>query len=178
MAAKTIEIKVTDAPIHFYVLPHNRGIQLQSYYEGPVDTLFSGNLQQFRRMLIADDKTSQLFGNSIEITGDIKLASKLQRILANTQIDWQGLTANITGDLIAHQLAELVNTGNAQMKRTQQSLGLNITEYLQEEIHMLPSGIEVTGFIQDVDETNRATQRLDARLNAFDTAIKACKANN
>ena len=168
LSGKVFEVKVNDAPMHFYLLPHNRGIQLQAYSESPVDTLFSGSFNQFRLMLMVDDKTSQLFGNGLSITGDTQLASKLQRILANAQIDWQGLTANFTGDLVAHQLAELVNACQAQLKRTEQSLSLNIGEYLQEEIHTLPTHIEVEIFIAEVDETNRQAERLEARFNALE----------
>ncbi|MFT5707860.1 MAG: ubiquinone biosynthesis protein UbiJ [Oceanospirillaceae bacterium] len=173
LSGKVFEFVVSDAPIHFYLLPFAQGIQLHQHYEHSADTSLEGSLSNFCTLATSEDKTSQFFGNGVKISGDTQLANKLQRILSNAEMDWEMLTAQLTGDLLAHQLVGFAKGINQQLNRTKVSFEQNFAEYLQEEIHTLPARPEVDGFIQDVDLLSAQTQRLEARINLLCDNIKA-----
>ncbi len=177
LSGKVFQFVVSDAPISFYLLPYENGIQLQRQHMADADTVFQGSLQNFKNLATTEDKSSQFFGNGIQISGDSQLATQLQKIIANADIDWQGLTAQFTGDLLAHQLANILKASSRQLKITQQSLTLNIAEYLQEEIHTLPARAEVEGFIIEVDDAQQSTQRLEARLDLLEDNLQRQVAN-
>lgn len=164
LSAKVIEFKVTDSAITLFILPHNNGVQLQSS-SGHSDTQLSGTLQNFISLASSDDSSEHFFGNGISISGDTQLASKFQNIIANAKIDWQGLIANLSNDLVAAQLASIFNASKKQYVLTTQSLALNVAEYLQEEARTLPTDVEVEYFIEQINDTRTATDRLEARLN-------------
>lgn len=165
LEGKVLEISITDVSISFFLLPHRAGFDIHQRVESPADTKLHGKLDSFRALLTSSDKTQQFFGNGIQISGDTQLAAKVQKIFINSQIDWQGLTAQVTGDLIAHQLAEFSKATVKQLGITKRSLELNIAEYLQEEAYYLPARAEVEGFITDIDAIRDSTERLEARIN-------------
>ncbi|MEH6444974.1 MAG: SCP2 sterol-binding domain-containing protein [Oceanospirillaceae bacterium] len=173
LSGKVFEFVVSDAPIHFYLLPFAQGIQLHQHYEHPADTILEGSLNNFCTLASSEDKSSQFFGNGVKISGDTQLANKLQRVLSNADIDWEMLTSQLTGDLLAHQLVNFTKSINQQLNRTKVSFEQNVAEYLQEEIHTLPARPEVDGFIQDIDLLSAQTQRLEARINLLCENIKA-----
>ena len=161
---KVFEFLITDTSLRLFVLPHNQGLQIQQHFEGEADTCFSGNLSQFQQLLSSDDKSSQLFGNGVKITGDSQLATKLQRIIDQLDIDYQGMLAKITGELAAQQLSNLFTGVNRQLNLTKHSLLLNTIEYLQEEIRSLPAPAEAEGFIEDVAQLTQDSERLAAKM--------------
>ncbi|NQZ32254.1 MAG: SCP2 sterol-binding domain-containing protein [Oceanospirillaceae bacterium] len=164
LSGKIIEFNVTDTAITLYLLPHSSGMQLQNYCDHS-DTQLCGTLHNFTALASSEDSTEHFFGNGINISGDTQLAAKFQRIIANAQIDWQGLIANISNDLVAAQLASLFNATKKQYSLTKQSLELNVIEYLQEEARTLPTSVEVDYFITQINDTRSAVDRLEARLN-------------
>mgnify|MGYP000402385285 FL=1 len=169
---RVFEFNISDAPVHFYLLPYGGGIALQQQFDASVTASFKGSLKDFSQLLLAEDKATELFGNGVLISGDTHQAGKLQKIIGSAQIDWQGLTAAVTGDLLAHQLANVFNAGNRQLAITKHSLELNIGEYLQEEIQLLPARAEVQGFVADIDDLNQDGERLSARLDLLQAKIQ------
>ncbi len=165
LSGKVFEFKITDAPIHLYLFPHASGIELQRSFENPSDTCLTGSIAQFRLLATAQDKSSQLFGNGVMISGDTQLANKLQRIMANALIDWEGLIASYSSDLIAHQIFNFGKSAAKQTALTKESLSLNIGEYLQEEIQTLPPRAQVDGFVDDIDQLTQRVDRLEARIS-------------
>ncbi len=171
LSGKVFEFKITDAPIHLFLLPHSSGIELQQNYQHPADTCLTGSITEFRSLITADDKSSQLFGNGVNISGDVQLANKLQRIMANALIDWEGLIANYSSDVIAHQLFNFGKAAFEQSSLTKESLSLNLAEYLQEEIQTLPPRPQIDGFVEDIDSLNQQVERIDARITAIEQKI-------
>jgi len=170
---KVFEFIVTDTSIRLFVLPHNQGVQIQQHFEGEADTSFSGNISQFQQLLSSDDKSSQLFGNGVKVTGDSQLATKLQRIIGQLEIDYQGMLAKITGELAAQQLSSLFTGVNRQLNLTKHSFQLNTIEYLQEEIRSLPALAEAEGFIDDVAQLTQDSERLAAKVELLAQRLQA-----
>jgi ubiquinone biosynthesis protein UbiJ len=164
LEGKVFEFIISDAPVHFFILPVVGGFEIQQTFAAQSDTQMRGSLTNFKQLLLSQNKSAQFFGNGLEISGDTQLAAKLQRIINNAQIDWQGLLANLTGDLIAHQLASVTSAATKQFTLTKNSLELNLSDYLQEEIRYLPARAEVEGFIEDIDDISQETDRLEARI--------------
>ncbi|EPJ42973.1 MAG: hypothetical protein OFPI_45130 [Osedax symbiont Rs2] len=167
------EFKISDAPVHFYLLPYDGGIALQQQFDAAVTASFNGSLKDFSQLLLAEDKATELFGNGVQISGDSRRAGSLQQIINSAQIDWQGLTASITGDLLAQQLAGIFNSANRQLGITKHSLELNLGEYLQEEIRLLPAPAEIQGFVADIDDISQDSERLCARLDLLQEKMEA-----
>jgi len=171
LSGKVIEFKVIDAPIHCYILPYAQGIELQQHYESNAHSTLMGSLKNFRELALSEDSSEHFFGNGISISGDTQLAATFARILNNAKIDWQGIIASLSGDLVAAELASFFQSSKAQLNITKDSLALNIAEYLQEEARTLPSPVEIETFIEDIDSVRSDVDRLEARLNILEQSV-------
>ena len=147
-----------------FLIPNNEGLQLQQHYGDEPDARIAGSASALLRLVSSEDKAAALFGKGVTISGDSVLANRLQAILADTDIDWEGLLADQIGDLPAHQAANFVRQQRSYWRQTGSSLSHNLGEYLQEEALLLPPRAELEGFMADVDTLRQRSDRLEARL--------------
>ncbi|WP_020681996.1 ubiquinone biosynthesis accessory factor UbiJ [Marinobacterium rhizophilum] len=151
-------------PMKLFLIPNNEGLQLQQHYGDEPDASIAGSASALLRLVSSEDKAAALFGKGVTISGDSVLANRLQAILADSDIDWEGLLADQIGDLAAHQAANFVRQQRSYWRQTGSSLSHNLGEYLQEEALLLPPRAELEGFMADVDTLRQRSDRLEARL--------------
>jgi ubiquinone biosynthesis protein UbiJ len=165
LGGRAIALDIT-APLALtlFLIPNNEGLQLQQHYGDEPDAKIAGSASALLRLVSSEDKAAALFGKGVTISGDSMLANRLQAILADADIDWEGLLADQIGDLPAHQAASFVRQQRNYWRQTGSSLSHNLGEYLQEEAMLLPPRAELEGFMADVDSLRQRSDRLEARL--------------
>jgi ubiquinone biosynthesis accessory factor UbiJ len=147
-----------------FLIPNNEGLQLQQHYGAEPDATLAGSASALLRLVSSEDKAAALFGKGVTISGDSALANRLQTILADADIDWEGLLADQIGDLPAYQAARFLRQQGSYWRQTGSSLSHNLGEYLQEEARLLPPRAELEAFMADVDNLRQRSDRLEARL--------------
>ena len=164
LAGRVVAVEMTSPSLTLYLIPNTEGLQLQKHYGSEPDARLSGSASALLRLISSDDKTSALFGKGVTISGDSGLATRLQQILADADIDWEGLLADIIGDLPAHQASRFLRWQRDYWRHAGDSLSHNLGEYLQEEAQLLPPRPELEAFMADVDALRQRSDRLEARL--------------
>ncbi|SIS43594.1 ubiquinone biosynthesis accessory factor UbiJ [Neptunomonas antarctica] len=167
LSGKIIQIEADDLQQSVFILPFNAGMQLQSHIEGEADVTLSGSSNRLLQLLSSDNKAELFFGNGISVTGESALANQFQNLLADTRIDWEGLLAEHTGDLAAHQISDAVKGQISFVKHVSDSLRENLHEYIQEELRILPTRPETDAFMDAVDNLKDRTDRLTARIHVL-----------
>lgn len=167
LSGKVIAVQLSIPALSLYLLPNAEGLQIQSVYDDAADVTLSGGPADFIKLLTSREKSDALFGNGVEVSGDSGLATRLQQILADTRIDWEGVLGDLIGDLPAHQASSLLRWKFDSYRRSGSSFIHNLEEYLTEEARMLPTAPEVEGFLQDVDAMRERVDRLSARIQAL-----------
>jgi ubiquinone biosynthesis protein UbiJ len=164
LQGKVLEIIIAPLDVRFFI-QFNGQIALLDSYEGPIDTLIhSSPIGLIRLSVLPASKARSLFNEGIRISGDLELGQQIKRIFDELDIDWEGHLAHFTGDVVAYQMGSLVRKGLALKNQFQESMRLNMTEYLQEELRVLPSADELHDFFNDVDELALDVERLEAHL--------------
>ncbi len=150
--------------IKLFLIPDQNGrLQLFNNIEGDADCIISGS--PFALMRSHFDENNQLvFSGEIQISGNTSLAQKFVSILKRLDIDLEEQLSRLTGDLIAHQVGEAFRQSFNWLGRNNQSLMLNMQEYLQEEARLLPTIFELEDFYAEVDRCREDIDRLEARL--------------
>jgi ubiquinone biosynthesis protein UbiJ len=100
----------------------------------------------------------------VEIQGDSELGHRFGNLLGKLEIDWEEQLSKLTGDLLAHQTGNLVRGAGAWARAARASLAQDLPEYLQEELGLLPSRIEVGEFLAEVDRLRDDAERLEQRI--------------
>ncbi len=167
LQGKVLSFELAQPTLKLFLLPTDSGVQLQAEYAGTPDTIFSGTGSDFVTLLTSTDRRDALFGKSIRISGDSHLAEQFQALIDNALIDWEGLLADLIGDLPAHSLSQMFRWKSDQLKLTGQSLMANLQEYLQEEARILPTRVEAEILADEIESLQEQTERLAARINSL-----------
>lgn len=170
LSGEVVKLEITDFNSSVYLFPNVNGIQLKHSYTGKIDAEIKGSVVTFIRLKFADEKNSTQLAKQLEISGDVHLAQTFSQILQQIDVDWEEQIAQLTGDIIAHQIGNFARSFKRWRKQAAASLQANITEYLQEEAQQLPPREEVEDFFTHVYELQNDLLRLEARLRIIHVA--------
>ena len=109
--------------------------------------------------------TGALFASGVEIEGDMDVGRAVQRLLDHLEIDWEEQLSKYVGDVVAHQVGSVVREVFSWGQQTAETIAQNGVEYLQEESRDLPHPVEVSEFVDQVDQLRSDVDRLQARVN-------------
>ena len=164
LEGKVIAIDVTGLEMTLTLTVASDKVHVMSHYEGEVDTRLKGAPFDLLKMSLGQHSEQALFAGEVEISGDTEAGQKFNQILKQLDIDWEEHLSNITGDVIAHQLGRGFRNVMQWGQQVQQSLSLDVSEYLQEETRLLVTVHEVQRFNQQVDSLRNAVERTQVRL--------------
>ena len=163
---KTLEMIISPLNVNFFIHFKGGEIQLLDHYEGLADTIIhSSPLGLIRLSLLPASQARSLFNDKIRMSGDTELGQQVKQLFDDMDIDWEGHLAHFTGDVVAHQIGSLVRKGIDFKNQFNDSMRQNVTEYLQEELAVLPSKNELDDFFTAVDELSLSVERLQAHVN-------------
>lgn len=133
------------------------------------DTTLRGTPLGFARLGLGDDSTAPLFSGDVSITGDVEAGQAFKAMLDVLDIDWEEQLAGITGDMVAHQLGNAARSAGNWLRQGRTTLEQDLGEYLQEELRVVPTRIEIENFMADVDRLHMDLERLEARIRRLGT---------
>lgn len=134
------------------------------------DTTLRGTPLGFARLGLGGDSTDTLFSGEVSISGDVEAGQAFKAVLDELDIDWEEQLAGLTGDMVAHQLGNAARTAGNWLRQGGTTLEQNLGEYLQEELRVTPTRIEIENFIADVDRLRMDLERLEARIRRLAAA--------
>ncbi|RTE67231.1 hypothetical protein EH243_03230 [Amphritea opalescens] len=164
LSGRVIAIRLTTPAIALSLQPSSDGIQIDMIERDEADVTLSGSVSDFLRLLNAAESSDAMFGKSIHLSGDNALANRFSQILIDAALDWEGILAQILGDLPAHELTRYLKWKAGFYLNTGSSLMRNVEEYLKEELRLLPSRAEINHFTAETDRLRQETERANARI--------------
>ncbi|STY27927.1 Protein YigP [Legionella wadsworthii] len=163
---KSLEMIISPLNVNFFILFKDGEIILLDRFDREADTVIHSNpLGLIRLSLLPASKARSLFNDKIRMKGDIELGQQVKKLFDEMDIDWEGHLAHFTGDVVAHQIGSFVRKGMAFKKKFDESMRQNISEYLNEELRVLPTKYELEDFFAEVDELSLSVERLQAHIN-------------
>ncbi len=154
----------SDRQPEFYFFPSEGGLQMRSQYDGSADVTISGNPPAFMRMVLGQRAKGAFANGEMQISGDLELGQRFQRIIKKLDIDWEEITSNYVGDTAAHKLGNLVREVGEWRRQAHETIRQDTVEYLQEEARVLPRGETVDEFITAVDRLRADIDRMEKRI--------------
>ncbi|KTC80804.1 ubiquinone biosynthesis accessory factor UbiJ [Legionella cherrii] len=163
---KTLEMIISPLNVNFFILFKDGEIILLDCYDKEADTIIHSNpLGLIRLSLLPASKARSLFNDKIRMTGDTELGQQVKKLFDEMDIDWEGHLAHFTGDVVAHQIGAFVRKGISLKKKIEESMRQNVSEYVQEELRVIPTKYELEDFFSEVDELSLSVERLQAHVN-------------
>lgn len=161
---KILAVKISAPPCKCFVFFQEDSLRLMTNWDADVDTEISGSPLALAQL--ASTPVHNLKDSGVTVAGDLQLLSDLQHVIRNLDIDWEEILTQIFGDLIGHQTAEVIRKSTAWKKQQTEKFQRLAGEFVTEELHAIPSKVELEIFYQQVDELRLAADRLMARVNS------------
>lgn len=164
---KLVRIDVTDLAKSFLLTFSSKGeINLSLAEIREADLILQGKLialselvlgepQQYKRRLVLEE---------LKITGELELAQLLQQIFDEIDIDWEEHLSKLTGDMVAHQLANWMSSMKSWCQESRDASKQNMLEFLQEEYRLSPVNEALIDFYADIDVLRNDVERLSVRV--------------
>jgi ubiquinone biosynthesis protein UbiJ len=108
--------------------------------------------------------TGTLFSGEVEISGDVETGQAFKAVLDAIDIDWEEQLARLTGDVLAHQLGNAARHTGRWLDHVRLTLEQDLSEYLQEELRVVPTRIEIENLIENISRLSMDADRLEARV--------------
>jgi ubiquinone biosynthesis protein UbiJ len=151
-----------DVDREFYVFPSATGLRLLAAHDAEPDVTLRGEVPVFARLAFGGSGATH--AGELQIGGDIELGQRFQRVLREIDIDWEEHASRLVGDVLAHRLGHVARRARAWQAQTAHTLGMDVSEYLQEESRVLPTRREVEAFLNAVDVLRARAERLEQRV--------------
>ena len=146
-----------------YLFPSEAGIYIRTEHAGVPDAILSARLAGLLNLALGRQSWAFLSGE-LEISGDIELGQRFQKILRRFDIDWEEAAARWFGDPLAHQLGNFMRAVSSGLRASGEVVMRDLVEYLQHERRDLPSRHEVDAFLRAVDVLRADVDRMEQRI--------------
>jgi ubiquinone biosynthesis protein UbiJ len=170
LSGHVLAIQVTSPEFTVFVMPDMDGINLMSAWDGDVDARLAGSALALARLPFED--LVSLRESGVSLLGKTQLVADLSEIIKTLDIDWEEMISRLTGDVVGHQVANVIR-GQVNWWRDRGRSGKRLThEFLTQEINLLPSRLELAEYYREVDALRFAVDRVQAKLHLLSTTIK------
>ena len=153
-----------------YVVPQADRIRLQQHTDREPDTVLSGTPLGMASLGLGGHTERTLFSGEVTISGDVETGQTFKDILDSLDIDWEEQLSHLTGDIVAHQVGNAARQASRFLAHARRTLEQDTGEYLQEELRVVPSRIEIENFMTGVSRLVMDADRLAARVRRLQSA--------
>lgn len=159
---QVLAIQINSPDFKVFVVPTQDGINLRSHYEGDITTQLQGTLPALISLIKSD--RLNLKDSGVQLFGSTGFLADLQKILKNLEIDWEEMLSQVFGDIIGHQSAALIRGKMSWAKDRANNIQRLTSEFLTEELRVLPGKPEIAFFNAQVDDIKLSVDRIEARI--------------
>jgi ubiquinone biosynthesis protein UbiJ len=161
---KTLAVVLKPLKLRTLIYVGRTGFRLSVDANSHADADIEGAPSTFVAYLMTRQMSPLLADGRLQLTGDLQLVQAFEALMQQVKPDWEDLLADVMGDTLAYRVGQGVKSVKATCARGREVLGRQLTEYLQDELALLPASALLQDFYREVDLLRQATDRLEARI--------------
>ena len=168
LAGTVIELRCLEPEFHCFIRLEDRCVRLAGYNEDPVDAVISGSASSLALLAHALTHSRKMMFANIEgvvVTGQSEVIEQLQSICCDMELDWERFLSQIVGEIPGHLMAQGGRLFSQQLQQGQQMFEQNIADYIQEELRLIPSRVEIEHFSEQVSQLQASVSQLSEQIN-------------
>jgi len=163
LQGRVLGIHIQRPKIAIFFSFHENSVQLSTEPPEVINTEIYTTLFQLMRLKLSPSPS--FINTQFHIKGDVDTAQLFNEFFQKHHIDWEEHLSKLVGDVAAYKMGQLFRKPAAFVKTNKTKLTRDCSEYLQEEVQLLPSSNEVNSFRQEVDTLRLQLDRLQAKVN-------------
>lgn len=160
---RVFAIRVRNTALAAYFVIGSTKVFLHTEFDGDPDAVICGSLLSLAR-LAGSDNEAPFRDGSVELSGDALLAQQFHKLLGYSRPDLEEELSVMVGDVVAHNVGNVVRGAAAWGRQATSTVAQNIGEYFQEESRSVPSRYELDSFRAKVGTLRDDVARFEARL--------------
>lgn len=160
-------VEVTGLGWHIHAVADDEQLRLTAEPPQSPDATIAGPPASLAR-LGALGGTQVLFGGSLRVGGDVRVAKAFKRLFDTLDPDWEEALARAFGDVAAHEAARLMRAAAAGSRRAGADRLRDLRAWLIDEVEALPAHHEAEAWMDRVDRLRADADRLAARVERLE----------
>jgi ubiquinone biosynthesis protein UbiJ len=173
LEGRVVAIEIEGIARRLFLVPGNHGLSMRFEHADTPQVRMRGTVSDFLTLARSRLRNEPIPAGTIEIIGDLSTAQHVQDIVNRLDIDWEEMLAHLLGDTAARKLGNLVRDLGAWLRTSQQSMELNVSEYVHFETEVVPEREAVDAFMQNVDTLRADSDRLAERVKRLQSLLNA-----
>lgn len=163
LQGKTLTLEIRPMGQKVSICPRPHGLEFSQQDENTDVTLSAtvGALIKIGRDGLDD---AELEPGELDINGDPIVGQRFARVLAQLNIDWEGLLAEHLGETPAVLLSSSFGQAKAMAMESRSAIRKHIRNLLTNEWGLIAEPSEIMSFLDDVDILRADTDRLQTRI--------------
>ena len=158
-----LEIHISSAHSSIFLGVNDNQIVLLPKSDMPSVRL-AGTALAFVKLASYSDRNSLFKAKEICLSGDSVRAQQIRNFVSSINIDWEGVLAEVIGDVPAHFFGTTLRQGLSWSKMLSQSLRRDIEEFIKYEVRLFSSKALAKTQYDAIEQVRLATEQLDARF--------------
>lgn len=158
---KVLRLDFTDMSLTVYVHIREQSIALTENFEGNPDAVVKGRSSK----LLSSYVKGHAVGQGVEVIGDVEFVETFNKLLQKYNIDFEELLSHIVGDAVAYKVHGGFDSVLAWGKDSVRRMGMDLSEYIQEEAKLAPPREELEDFYADIAILRDDVDRAEAKIN-------------
>lgn len=167
LLSKIVAIEIQGINKTIFISFSEKGIHLSAEHQENFNSKISGGPFSLLNILLSQS----LDVSGVYIEGEISTAQQLKTFAESLDIDWESLLADYMGDTPAYYFAKIGKKFKLYKQQQGQQFKRNLSDYVKDEIELLPSPIQVEKLFTEIDELRFSVDRLNVRINQFKTRV-------
>lgn len=161
---KTLAIVIR--PMKFRVLCHMgpTGIRLSMDDSLVADAQIEALPSTLLAYAYTKQQSQLLHDGRLQLSGDLQVIQAFEDLMQRVKPDWEALLAEKLGDVWAYRVGQGIKRSCETLNKGSKLMGQQLSEYLQDELKLLPAKALLTDFYEQVDEVREQSDRLEAKL--------------
>lgn len=147
-----------------YVTPFKEGLEYSSSLDAEADVRLTATLGAMMKISRDGMDKAELKSGELEIIGDPIVGQRFAQVIAQLDIDWEGLLAEQIGASSARAAANVATELKALGTESRTRFKHLVKRLLTEDFELLADNTEVEPFLDAVDDLRADVDRLAMRL--------------
>lgn len=170
LVGKSLRIRVRHLPVVINFYFYEKAVRLSKDI-GETDAQITASPTTFLALAYVKEHKSFLTDGRLHIQGDLALVQAFETLWQQLQPAWAEVVAPYLGDTLTHYVAEGVTATKQAAQDGCAHLKQQLTEYIQDELQLLPAKPQLVDFYQRVDTLRQDTDRLAASISRLNTLV-------
>lgn len=158
-------------PQSISICPQPHGLEISSEQNDSPDVTLRATLPALLKISRDGMENADLMPGELEINGDAIVGQRFAQVIAELDIDWEGMMAEHIGETPAGVLNMGFGKAKEIFRGSQSVLQNQVSKLLTEDLGLVATKEDVDPFLDDVDTLRADAERLQARLKRIQNSL-------